>query len=79
MHMEENDPTIKEYQTYKAIYNFTDGLITIDFSPEAIEYNIKNKASYKETLDRINMRIDECFKKSVSHLRSRQSTFEPLK
>jgi len=76
--MEEAPRISEEYQTYIASYNHVKGLITIDFSPEAIQFSIKN-GTLEEDLDRIRMMVGECFRKSVIHLNSHQSISEPLK
>ena len=73
-----DDPRIKEHQTFKATYNFVEGLITIDFSPEAMRHSIE-KGTYELSLDRFRTMIDDCIRKSVNHLNAHQSTSEPLK
>ena len=73
-----DDPIIEEYQPYKAVYDFGKGLITIDFSPEAMQFSIE-RGSYEDTLDRFRTMIDDCIRKSVNHLNEHQSISEPLK
>jgi hypothetical protein len=69
--------TREEFSPCTAKYNHNDGIITIDFFPEAMAFLMKDCDRYKRIMDNIQMGITQCFNRSIELIHDRQSIPEP--
>ena len=68
----------KHYSPYKATYDFTNGVITIDYHPEVMAYIMKDEIHFKYLLKSLCEKMTKYgFQKSIDLIDDYQSIPEP--